>query len=118
MLKEFHGVRQEPNGRRRWFDGDGLDLMTWYDAQGRLTGFQLGYDFGAGAHALTWGNAGGFAHSLVDEGDSSPLKNESPVLVADGAVPWAELEAKFAVEGAGLEPGLRELVTARLAARA
>ncbi len=116
MLKEFHDVRQEATGRRRWFDGDGLDLVAWYDPQGGLTGFQLGYDFGAGAHALTWRS--GLTHSRVDEGDGSPFKNESPVLRAGGEPPWAELEARFAAEGAGLEPGLRDFVAARLAARA
>ncbi len=114
MLKEFHQVRQEPGGRRRWFDGDGMDLVTWHDLHGRLTGFQLGYNLGSGSCVLTWKTGGGFTHSRVDEGDSSPLKNETPVLQQGGAVPWDELAARFAGQSAALEPGLRELVTARL----
>jgi hypothetical protein len=118
MLIEFKGVKQEPAGHRRWFDGDGLDLVTWHDAAGRLTGFQLCYDLGEGAHALTWGSGRGFAHHRVDEGDGSPLKDEAPVLESGGMVPWAGLAARFSQQGARLEPGLRDFVAARLAERA
>ncbi len=118
MLVENVNVRQESAaGRRRWFDGDRLELVVWYDASGAVTGFQLCYGEPAGERALTWRPGGGFAHFAVDTGDASPLKNETPVLVADGAVPWAELEARFRAEGVRLEPALRDLVTTRLAAR-
>jgi hypothetical protein len=41
----------------------------------------------------------------------------TPILVPDGAVPWSQIVSLFGERAAGLEPGLRELVTARLAAR-
>jgi hypothetical protein len=120
VFKEFHHVRQEPvTGHRRWFDDDvlPLELIVWYDAAGAVEGFQLCYDLGAGEHALTWRPAGGFSHSLVDTGSTGPFSNRSPVLVADGVVPWSDLSERFAGSSATLEPGLRELIGARLHAR-
>jgi hypothetical protein len=119
MFTEIRNVRQERGtGLRRWFESDGLDLVVWHDAAGGLAGFQLCYQSGQGEHALTWRPGVGFAHSAVDEGDASPLKNLTPVLIPDSAVPWAELTAQFAGQSASLEPALREWVSARLAARA
>ena len=118
MFSEIRNVRQERGaGLRRWFESDGLDLVVWREKGGQLTGFQLCYDFGRGEHTLTWRPEKGFAHSAVDEGDASPLKNLTPVLVPDGAVPWAELTAQFAQRSASLEPELQQLISARLAAR-
>ena len=96
------------------FESDGLDLIVWLDRSGGFAGFQLCYDFGKGEHALTWRPGGGFAHHRVDAGDTSPLKNESPVLVPAGAVPWAKLRKIFGERSATLEPELGERVRAAL----
>ena len=118
VFTEIRNVRQEEGaGSRRWFESDGFDLVVWHEADGTLTGFQLCYDFGQGERALTWRPNAGFAHSVVDQGDASPLKNLTPVLTPDGAVPWAEIAARFAEQSATLEAGLRQLISARLAAR-
>ncbi|MES2693667.1 MAG: hypothetical protein V4773_09350, partial [Verrucomicrobiota bacterium] len=70
MLREIKNVRQEPGeGRRRWFESDGLELVVWLDARGRMTGFQLCYDSGRHEHALTWREGGGFSHDRVDPGE-------------------------------------------------
>jgi hypothetical protein len=117
MLKEIRNVRQERGaGPRRWFESDGLDLVVWHDTAGAFTGFQICYDLGQGEHALTWRTNSSFAHSTVDSGDETPFKNETPVLVNDGVVPWAEVTARFDAESASLDPKLRELVLTRLRA--
>jgi len=118
VLKEYQNVRQEPGRRRRWFEGEELELIVWETPVGGVEGFQLCYVArDGGGRALTWRPGAGFAHTRVDEGDASPLKNETPVLMPDGAVPWTELTALFSKAGAALETPLRELVLARLAAR-
>jgi hypothetical protein len=116
MLKEFNRVRQEPTGRRRWFEDDAMELIVWLDAADVPEGFQLCYP-GAGRreHALTWRAADGFAHNRVDTGDTRPDKNMAPILVADGEVPWERLQRDFAARSAELEPALREFVGAKLA---
>ena len=117
MFKEFARVKQEAGeGRRRWFDDDGMELIVWLDPAGQPHGFQLCYQ-GAGRreHTLTWRDPGGFAHNRVSSGDSRPDKNMTPILVPDGTVPWEQLRREFATRGVDLEPALREFITSRLA---
>lgn len=114
MLSEFIGVRQEEVGlRRRWFEDDGMELVVWYDATGAVDGFQILYDRDDSEHALTWRTAGGFVHSRVDQGDNL-FSKRSPILVLNGAVPWARVHAEFTARSSALEPPLREFVLAQL----
>lgn len=121
VLREIRNVRQEPTapGSRRWFDDDILpfELIVWYAEGGAIEGFQICYDLGQGERALTWRPAAGFAHRGVDSGSTGPFANRTPILVADGAVPWAEVSARFDQCGRSLEPPLREFVRDRLEAR-
>ena len=94
-----------------------LELVVWYGTDGAVEGFQLCYDFGSGEHALTWRPTVGFAHSTVDSGSDGPFSNRTPILVPDGAVPWAELARRFTGSSATLEPSLRELVGNQLQAQ-
>ena len=92
-----------------------MELIVWYDATGRMSGFQICYVIpGQKERALTWRPGGGFSHALVDTGDSRPDKNLTPILVPDGAVPWAMLAREFGLRGADLEPALRDRVTGLL----
>lgn len=100
---------------RRWFESDGFDLVVWYESSGEVSGFQLCYQFGSGEHALTWRRTTGFTHHAVDSGSEGPFKNETPILVADGAVPWTEIARTFEARAGLLEPALRELVREKLA---
>jgi hypothetical protein len=119
VLREIRNVRQERGaGRRRWFESDGFELVVWLDDAGACEGFQVGYDLGRGECALTWRPGLGFAHNKVDQGDDHEGgSKKSPILVANGAVPWPEITLLFSERGSGLETELRELVSARLAAR-
>ena len=113
MLTENRHVRQEPGHRRRWFEDDGLELIVWLDAQDGVEGFQLCHS----GQALTWRRGQGFTHARVDEGDETPLKNLAPVLVPNGAVPWAGVTEKFRACSGTLEARLRGLILERLSAR-
>ncbi len=111
MLREYKQLKQESGpGSRRWFESDGFDLIVWLDRTGSITGYQICYDFGRGEHALTWRSGEGCSHHRVDTGDTSPLGNESPVLVADGNVPWQQLTNVFNARSGTLDASLRELV--------
>lgn len=92
-----------------------MELIVWLDAAGTPEGFQICYP-GASRreHALTWRVRDGFAHNRVDSGDTRPDKNMSPILVADGEVPWELLDREFRERSARLEPALRDFVLARL----
>lgn len=117
MLREFAQLKQESApGKRRWFESDGFDLIVWLDAADAISGFQICYDFGSGDHAFTWREGAGWSHDLIDTGDASPLKNQTPILLPDGAVPWLDLRRVFEQRAATLEPRLRDFVRQRLGA--
>ena len=61
MLKEIHGVADDPPAQRRWFHDEYFDLFVW-QAQGELTLFQLCYGGDASERALVWDRARGFFH--------------------------------------------------------
>lgn len=113
MLREILHVRQEPGQRRRWFEDDHLDLIVWLDASEAVAGFQLC----RGEHALTWRKEAGFTQGRLDEGDASPLKNLTPIVVPGGQVPWDEMVGEFRARSATLEGRFRELILSRLLAR-
>jgi len=118
MLEEFHGVMQERGAptHRRWFQDGGMELIVWYREQGQPEGFQLCYRGpDLQERALTWRGAQGFSHARVDSGDTRPDKNLTPILVRDGAVPWAWVQGEFTQRAGQLEPAVRDLVLAALA---
>jgi hypothetical protein len=116
VLQEFTMVKQEGGARRRrWFQGSGLDLIVWLDAQEAPEGFQICYlDAWRREHALTWRPAAGFTHARIESGDSRPDKNLTPILTAAGPVPWAKVRADFAEKSGALDTALRDFVAARL----
>jgi|SRR6478735_5811649 len=119
MLTELHSVTQERGTsiRRRWFQDDGMELIVWYRGDA-ADGFQLCYSNGdRHERALTWRVGGGFSHARVDQGDSRPTKDRTPILVQDGPVPWDWIDAEFAERSHQLEPAVREFVLAALAGR-
>jgi len=61
MLKEIHGVADDPPAKRRWFHDEYFDLFVW-QAAGEVTLFQLCYGGDADARALVWDRARGFFH--------------------------------------------------------
>ncbi|MDO8541779.1 MAG: hypothetical protein Q7S40_15185 [Opitutaceae bacterium] len=107
-------------GRRQWFEADGLELVVWLDRghAHRVSGFQLCYDLGQAEYALTWREGSGFAHSVVDTGDATPLKNQTPILTPENDVPWGEIARRFDEHAGTLEDWLRQLVHDKLAERA
>jgi hypothetical protein len=119
VLREFTQLKQEVTtaGKRRWFESDGFDLVVWLDAHGEVSGFQICYDFGRGEHAFTWRIDEGHSHSAIDSGDATPLKNQAPILIPDGAVPWTNLRRAFEERSGHLDLRLREFVREKLGCR-
>ncbi|MGE9294779.1 MAG: hypothetical protein ACQKBV_00610 [Puniceicoccales bacterium] len=114
MLREFKHVKQEPGlGRRRWWTGDGLELIAWHDGDDRFTGFQLCY---AGC-AFTWRNTGYWTHVRVN--DSGKWRGmSSPVLESNGAPtrPPFTLVEQFDRAAESVNTAIRDAVTSALRA--
>ena len=67
MLREIHGVSNEPHAQRRWFHDDYCDLFVWQapageGTAGEVTLFQLCYGMDSAERALVWDKARGFFH--------------------------------------------------------
>ena len=116
MFREFKHVRQEPGGQRRWFEAPEIEFVVWLDQVGGQTGFQLIYQLSGKECALTWRRGLGFNHSRVDSGDIL-FSKQTPLLIADGAVPWGGIEDLCQKHASSLEVEFRELVLGRLAER-
>ena len=61
MLKEIHGVADDPPARRRWFHDEYFDLFVWQTGD-EVTLFQLCYGIDSSDRALVWDKRRGFFH--------------------------------------------------------
>jgi hypothetical protein len=118
MLHEFKSVAQQPRtpGYRRWFSDAAMELIVWYSPDGTIRGFQLCYDRDGRERAFTWHVEAGMVHTAVDEGDSSPLRNDSPILVPDRTPLTVQVLEQFKERANDLDPALVALVTQKLEA--
>ena len=93
MLKEIHGVTDEPHARRRWFHDDYCDLFVW-QSDGEVTLFQLCYGIDSSDRALVWDKARGFFHDGPPAPDEvvSRFDDAAATLPADIA---GEIRAKI-----------------------
>ena len=58
--------------------------MVWLNADGSPIAFQLAYGKYRKERALRWKAGAGFLHRAVDDGESTAVRREAPILVADG----------------------------------
>jgi hypothetical protein len=116
MLQEYTKVAQSRGvpGRRRWFSDDDMDLIVWYSEAGAATGFQLCYDREGRERAFTWDADSGMTHAGVDGGESTPLRNDTPILVPAGTPPTRRVLERFVESARELEPEIVALVTRKL----
>lgn len=116
MLRELVNVSQvagEP--KRRWFFCHELDLVVWEADDGGILGFQLAYDKHRSEHSLSWHRDRGFAHYVVDDGESWAGANDTPFLYANGAFRRDYVLSQFLSRAATLPPDIRGLVEFKLA---
>lgn len=113
MLHEISPTRQVPDEPlRKWFVGDELDLIVWFDSSEGIIGFQLCYLKGTDEHALTWWKDKGYSHDRIDDGEGRPddLKM-TPILVPDGSFDKENVIALFRENSGAIDPQLVEFVT-------
>lgn len=115
-LREITGIRQHPGEReRRWFTCDAMDLYVWYERT-EITAFELCYDKPHRQRSLRWDHGRGFRHDRIDDGESTPLRNATPIAVPDGECDRAGLARRFAALADDVDPAVRAFVLALLAA--
>jgi hypothetical protein len=115
MLHEITAVHQDQPGlRRRWFQDDYFDLFVWLSAQRRLRAFQMAYSRLRRERVLEWSSERGFTHSAVDEGDTQPSFNRTPLLLHGGFCPTRQVAREFERRSVDLEALLRDAILTKL----
>ena len=117
MLREIGHIKGIPGqGARRWFNDEHLDLFVWYDAGGRILGFQLCFDKNTHAErALTFTEAAGYSLDQVTT-EASVCDLGSAVLVRAAGVPGQRLIEQLDARAQALEPALYEYLREKLEA--
>ncbi len=111
MLTRYPVKQIQGDRRREWFEDDLLDLIVWYDDKGGVYGFQLCYDTQEmSEHALTWTKDSLTHHNAIDQGDETPTKNRSPIMVANGQYPKGLLLEEFTNRSDGVSVEIKNLV--------
>jgi hypothetical protein len=104
-------VRQdEPSRERRWYQDDFFDLFVWTDAAGSISAFQLCYDRSHLERVLVWDATSGFSHRRVDDGESTPIKNMSPIMVSDGRFSATPIAAAFQQRKGELDARMHDFI--------
>jgi hypothetical protein len=114
MLKENPCKQIPGEPPRRWISDDYFDLIVWGESPENPVGFQLCYGKPHAEHAFTWLSDRGFSHTAIDDGESSPFSNCTPILVADGNFPAETIKRKFLWRSADIDPQVRELVLQKI----
>lgn len=111
MMTEVPEVRQIPGeGKRRWFSGDGFDLIVWYKGQS-IMGFQLCYDQRHPPRALTWTVDSGLRHHVMDDGDVTGTgMKRTPILIPDKRPDMTALLKQFQPSADNLPADIRNIV--------
>jgi len=117
MLREIGNIKQDPGQFfRRWFNDELLDLFVWYDAGGRIAGFQLCFDKDGRERALTYTDENGYSLNEV-HADGSAWDMSSPVLVMPGTeFPRGRLLTQLRERGEALDRHLCEYLMEKLEA--
>jgi hypothetical protein len=117
MLREIGHTKGIPGqGPRRWFNDEYLDLFVWYDAGGRILGFQLCFDKNTHAErALTYTEAAGYTFDQVAT-EASVCDLGSAVLVRAAEFSGLRLIEQLGALGQALEPALYEYLREKLEA--
>jgi len=115
MLFEIENPRQiAGEGKRRWFRGDAVDLIIWYDDNESIEGFQLCYNKTTSEKAFTWRSSGSYYHNSIDDGENAQTFKMTPILIADGAVFPNKIAAIFDKESAKIDPEIVSFIRQKI----
>jgi hypothetical protein len=117
MLREIRNIKAIPGqGPRRWFNDEHFDLFVWYDAGGRILGFQLCFDKDKRVErALSFTEEEGYSLNQV-AGENSVCDMGSPVLAPGGEFSHRQLIDQLDERSAALERSLYEYLREKLEA--
>ncbi len=100
--------------RKRWFRDSSFDLFVWFDPDGKIVAFQLSERRGGRENAVSWDREYGIRAWLVDDGEETPLRNRTPILVATQMFDHSALIQHFRVASEEVDSSIRSFVLTHL----
>ncbi|MBN1378301.1 MAG: hypothetical protein JXA04_03615 [Gammaproteobacteria bacterium] len=114
MLEEvLINSKPEPD-ERRWFSSARADLYVWWNKSGDIDRFEYCHKIGPAEYSLRWHTHSGIEYALVDDGEATPLKNNTPIAVMSGEPDWDDVLAHFRREGQTIDAYLYRFVLHKL----
>ena len=110
VLREIVTERQPQPAERRWFTSEHADLYIWQDPSGSISGFEYCYRTGAREYSLRWNMRRGIEYAVIDDGESVPLRNNSPIAIMIDKPDWDLLLQHFRAESRSVDTGLYQFV--------
>lgn len=114
MMREIHGLTEEPRIQRRWFHDDYFDLFVWQADGGAIVQFQLCYGIDSSERALVWHERGGFFLDGVGNGESGREETLPAKKASGDPFNVAPVVTRFEAAARTLPEDLRTAVTARI----
>ncbi len=115
MLTEFQLKQDEPSSIKRWFQDDYFDLFIWQNNFGQIISFQLCYDRLGNERVISWDQERGFGHHRVDDGESSPYKNMTPIFIKEGVfLSYNEVVPKLIQSGRQISQDITSFILQKL----
>jgi hypothetical protein len=115
MFREVPNAQQKPDEpSRRWFFASDQDLLVWFGEDGDPLAFQLSYGKYLNEHAIRWKSGQGFIHHRVDDGEESPTRKKSPMLVPNGPFQAPSVLKSFVEQSGEIPREIVEFIAARL----
>lgn len=115
MLAEIRSAANHIGGaRRRWFCSANMDLFLWQGETNEILGFQFCYDKDYQQRMFSWFADSGYQHCHIDNGEASPKRNMSPILLANAAPYNHDLISRFCASAVNIDSQIMECVTQHL----
>ena len=114
MLKEYFVSERAGEPKRRWFGDEFFELILWLDSDGTIRGFQLVYNRLQAKRALTWKRDAGYSHDRVDDGESTPTADLTPILIGNEEFHRDEVLPCLVDAATDLDPSIRDFVVAKV----
>ncbi len=95
MFVEVSGKDDQRIERRRWFTSSRADLYLWQNASGDIESFEYCYRNEFGEKSVRWHYDSGFEFADIDDGEATPLKNNTPICIANNSPDWGYLLRLF-----------------------
>lgn len=114
MLKEVQNISAaHKEARCRWFRSEHADLYVWPAKDGSdeaVGAFEYCYRSLRLEHRVSWDRRKGVQHTQVEDGESSPLRNDSPLVIPGDPPDVAAAARHFREEGLDMDPQIYRFI--------